>query len=140
MDLGTVKRRIGQGSYTTPEHAWAEICLVRSPGQALCGGDCEMESTPGVLEMQGSGVRPGTSKRHAPSHIQPEARSAALMVADHQGKGRRLMGAAAQTILDEQALRPLMQQPGLLQAAKPPVASMRQLRMTGQMAGHVHGP
>ena len=48
----------------------------------------------------------GTSKRHAPSHIQPKARIAALTVADHQGKGRRLMEAAL-TVLDEQALRPL---------------------------------
>ena len=28
MDLGTVKRRIGQGCYATPEHAWADLCQV----------------------------------------------------------------------------------------------------------------
>ena len=30
MDLGTVKRRVNQGSYPTPEHAWADILLVRA--------------------------------------------------------------------------------------------------------------
>ena len=68
MDLGTVKRRIGQGSYATPEHAWAEICLVRSAGQALCGGDCDMESTPGVLEMQGLGYDGDQQASRAQSH------------------------------------------------------------------------
>ena len=30
MDLGTVKRRIAQGGYPSPEHAWADVLLVRS--------------------------------------------------------------------------------------------------------------